>query len=109
MIVFLHILFADMVNTINIPLFPGPPQVVWPSEFQATVNVTVNESATLQFYNLSFSKRFNAEIRVFPQNGSILTDHNSSRSFVITTESPPSCIESPSQWPIFYPDLSTFN
>jgi hypothetical protein len=86
----------------------SPPQVVWPSEFRATVNVTVNESATLQFYNLSYSKRFNSEIRVIPQNGSLLTDHNTSRSFAITTESPPSCIESSSQWPIFNPNLSSF-
>ena len=50
----------------------------------------------------------NSAIRVIPQNGSILTDYNTSRSFAITTESPPSCIESSSQWPIFNPNLSSF-
>ena len=84
----------------------APPQVTWPPEFRAACNESI--AGKWQTYDQEFSLSANAEIRVSSPGMSTLTDHNSSRTYAITKGPPPACAESPSQWPIFKPDLSVF-
>lgn len=84
---------------------PPPPQVSWPPEYRAACNESIKGVWTV--YDTEFSEEANAEQRI-TKGVETLTDHNSSRTYVIERGPPASCTESPSSFPLFKPDLSTF-
>ena len=93
-----------VASTVSASAQAPPPQVVWPTEFRAAVNESMNGERAL--YDTEYSITFNSEMRI--SNGTIqLFNYNSSKVYTIQPKGK-TCTVAPNKYPIFEPNLAVF-